>query len=92
MEFPHYWVLLLEQYGRTHIGGDYWRETARGRSQVTSGLTISVCKHLHMKDSHGNWDVHCVVTLNDLWAQPVYQAPGLPRRRMEFPLIFSAAC
>ncbi|KAK3165621.1 hypothetical protein QOZ80_1AG0035620 [Eleusine coracana subsp. coracana] len=62
-----------------HIGDDYWQETG-------GGLKVTVW-NLKMVDSHGNWDVHHVIRLDNLWAHPTYLDHSLPRSQLEFPLV-----
>ena len=63
-----------------------WRGIAPKRSnrrqkQLTHKITIWTL------NSNFEWEVHCEINLDCLWAQPSYQGLGLPRRLPEFPVI-----
>ncbi|VAI23441.1 unnamed protein product [Triticum turgidum subsp. durum] len=76
-----------------HIDNDFhqtvhsgWRGIAPKRSkrrqkQLTHKITIWTL------NSNFEWEVHCEINLDCLWAQPRYQGLGLPRRLPEFPVI-----
>ncbi|EMS47982.1 hypothetical protein TRIUR3_27035 [Triticum urartu] len=57
------------------------KRSQRRQKQLTHKITIWTL------NSKFEWEVHCEINLDCLWAQPRYQGLGLPRRLPEFPVI-----